>query len=467
MTPGTLKGQKIPHLSLPEGVRESEISFIITSVVLRAALSATSPWHKWVLLGALELLHGRLPASLDQKSFAYLTAFQSECGVHPNLKDAKQSIPINEHKHSHNLADLPREFELGCDFADSAAVHKSQHHCGDPSSKKQKLSHSSANSINTSINQVLERNSVHGNDTRSCSQHLKVESVNDSSNILDCTPCGEDEDHPFSVPPSAVSSPKDSSCIPLAPSNPAPSLDQILSPIITASSSETPCISKLKSTSENGGLETQITSFNTPFKAQYPVVLLREDDRKAVEDFLATNGKFYKKSRFQTTNKETKEVLLHKDIACQVLPETISLGIQARPDTCNKWIQVRRKRFVEKSTQTSSFPSFSQASQTEMNMDKEQSRQLPPPCLEAANIESQTDVSSGSLELKTVARKRWKLCRLSLPAQSSGRGVDSVDHQGRPLFHGRPLNKSKENHSLVIPLEQVDVDFVASDPRLE
>lgn len=60
---------------------------MVTGVVLRAALLSTEPWPKWLLLSALEVLHGRKPPALDSAMLQLLTSSDS-----PNLTPDKSKL---------------------------------------------------------------------------------------------------------------------------------------------------------------------------------------------------------------------------------------------------------------------------------------------------------------------------------------------------------------------------------------
>lgn len=52
---------------------------MVTSLLLRAAISTLNPWHKWVLIAALEIIHSRPPPPLDAQSLKLLTQDDRLC----------------------------------------------------------------------------------------------------------------------------------------------------------------------------------------------------------------------------------------------------------------------------------------------------------------------------------------------------------------------------------------------------
>lgn len=70
---------------------------ILTSVVLRAALSESSPWHKWILIAALDLLHGRTPELLKVKSFQLLIGLDNFHSIENSQISGHgvQKLPLN------------------------------------------------------------------------------------------------------------------------------------------------------------------------------------------------------------------------------------------------------------------------------------------------------------------------------------------------------------------------------------
>ena len=60
-SPGIPVTVELPPLVIPEGISPDELSKAFMGIILRKALSENNPLSKWILLGASEVLQGRVP----------------------------------------------------------------------------------------------------------------------------------------------------------------------------------------------------------------------------------------------------------------------------------------------------------------------------------------------------------------------------------------------------------------------